>query len=953
MNMADAKKSVTWERSHSLAIAPNRSISDPTISDVEPMVRCLTRGSDAIICQRPHLAARPSLQDGDLHMQQHLNRWLEQAVRDRDDEDVLHFLRMRADPAARLGAFRFPEPSGKMFLSGSLVHIAVMRGRADIMRVLVEHSADMQATYGFEAGVLKVQWEASAIFAAVPSGNLTMVGEMLELKADIESKTSLNATPLLEAIYFGHLGLVKFLIGQSADLAVRSYSQDHKGISYSAVQLAARKGAVETCRELVRAKADFEARNETDRMYAALDYAIELGHSDIVRLLVSNSADLLKRVSFDLLEKPMSEKPDRHSSADLLLTSEQTKGHRMSRSLDLLFSTQNPILFAAAAEGLSCAPKKVREMLTSDDCLRFFEMPGDSAPWILKSIFFDTPAIKYWRLDNVGAAQNQNRIEATSAYFPTPLLFPNASAGPSMLELRKLFDAQQPATDVQDVFLRQLVPQDPKSRADVMVSVQMSQCLLSNIHKDIRWLLAIRRNRNEALYDVPGCQALITYLDRRFNMSLRINFVIHFTSICFLAGLTFRLRQTWEMGPVQVWALPIFLLSICEASLEILQAIGYKVLNIFGEYFYDLGNWNDFLRLIMTGGLSLACLLEGDRFQEYIVFRVLMSSLVMMRWMKALSDLRAFPRFGVTLLPIVYSILDVGNFCAVLLLYIFGFGHAYAALAVPGHDLTTAFMIAYRLGMLADFELDELEGKDGGCQAEDDEGLGDYYHIMRVLSVIVTFLIAITVMNVFIAVLSNFYTRYAANWKRLILQIQTDNAIDGIVLHEGFHFMQSLLTCRCLKQTGGHRRLVPSGEEFLWICSPKSADHELDEEPEFDLAGAIQQIRSEVGVEIGRVYHQVNKLDEKLDQQIRSEEARDQRIDLLAQRLESISKQLSGLCSQRSSVKEPKDLEFSFMQAGNMPKQQKKVRRRKPVGNQATVKPSEVAPETLITTFSD
>ncbi len=146
---------------------------------------------------------------------------------------------------------------------------------------------------------------------------------VLEDPEYIHERDYVDSTPLLNAIEFNHLDLVKFLLNKGADpnikvsdgytcllSAVENEGKDSllildellqagadihaEGINgWTALHLAAARGKAEMAASLIAAGADVNRRTKIDGTETPLMEAAYCGHSSIVRLLLEHGADPL------------------------------------------------------------------------------------------------------------------------------------------------------------------------------------------------------------------------------------------------------------------------------------------------------------------------------------------------------------------------------------------------------------------------------------------------------------------------------------------------------------------------------------------------------------------------------------------------------------------------------------------------------------------------------------
>lgn len=114
---------------------------------------------------------------------------------------------------------------------------------------------------------------------------LTNDEEVVNLEIDINFKDPVDgSTVLMFASYRGDIEMVRELIEARADVNI----QDRWG--NTALTYAAQYGYIEVVRELIKARANVSIQDNESK--TALDYAKEKGHNDIIELLEKEKGKL-------------------------------------------------------------------------------------------------------------------------------------------------------------------------------------------------------------------------------------------------------------------------------------------------------------------------------------------------------------------------------------------------------------------------------------------------------------------------------------------------------------------------------------------------------------------------------------------------------------------------------------------------------------------------------------
>ena len=135
----------------------------------------------------------------------------------------------------------------------------------------------------------------TALHLAAYGGHLAVVKYLVGQRADVNAKNGRDETALHIAATYGYLELVRFLLGQGADVnaaAVGGYYPVAAADSgWTALHMAASEGRLAVVQCLVGQGADVEARTVYGE--TALHIAATSGYLEIMQYLVENGADVL------------------------------------------------------------------------------------------------------------------------------------------------------------------------------------------------------------------------------------------------------------------------------------------------------------------------------------------------------------------------------------------------------------------------------------------------------------------------------------------------------------------------------------------------------------------------------------------------------------------------------------------------------------------------------------
>ncbi len=188
-----------------------------------------------------------------------------------------------------MGLVQKEEPEEEFRIWGEFpLFDAIEHGDPDIVRLLVNTGADVNAAAGFGGN--------TALHEAVAQGSAEIVQVLVDAGADIEAKGFMGRTPLSLAAEEGASEIMKVLLGRAPDSATAASGDGQKAASPSAIGSKALFAAIESdnaamVRLLVEAGADVNAA-EGFGGNTPLHEAVEEGNAEIVQILVDAGADI-------------------------------------------------------------------------------------------------------------------------------------------------------------------------------------------------------------------------------------------------------------------------------------------------------------------------------------------------------------------------------------------------------------------------------------------------------------------------------------------------------------------------------------------------------------------------------------------------------------------------------------------------------------------------------------
>ena len=203
---------------------------------------------------------------------------------------------------------RRQDPNGSHGRQGTPLHVAAVSGNTVVARLLLEHTADVDArdmntmtplqaavgngnfdiaqlllTHGADVNSLDHRRD-SPLHEALRSGKFDVARLLVESCADVNAWNMFHVTPLHEAARSGNLEIVQLLLDHGADADTLDHRRD------SPLREALRFGKFEVVEILAKSGANVNASDINN--VTPLHEAAGSGKLDIVRLLLSHGADV-------------------------------------------------------------------------------------------------------------------------------------------------------------------------------------------------------------------------------------------------------------------------------------------------------------------------------------------------------------------------------------------------------------------------------------------------------------------------------------------------------------------------------------------------------------------------------------------------------------------------------------------------------------------------------------
>ena len=147
--------------------------------------------------------------------------------------------------------------------------VAAWKGHAEIVKLLLESKADVNAANIYSATALIVASQTDIVKA------------LLEAKADVNAAHANGGTALSRAASIGNTEIVRMLLEAGADVDAKS-----RVVGMTALWQAASRGHAEIVKALLEAKADVNAKAHLDgKDYTPLSIAKMMGRAEVIKLL--------------------------------------------------------------------------------------------------------------------------------------------------------------------------------------------------------------------------------------------------------------------------------------------------------------------------------------------------------------------------------------------------------------------------------------------------------------------------------------------------------------------------------------------------------------------------------------------------------------------------------------------------------------------------------------------
>jgi len=258
-----------------------------------------------------------------------------------------------------------------------------------------------------------------------------------------------------------------------------------------------------------------------------------------------------------------------------------------------------------------------------------------------------------------------------------------------------------------------------------------------------------------------------------------------------------------------IWLMALFF--------EVFQFVGYWSDKSTTRYWRSPRHWFGILVVAMTGLFVVIFMIPGE---EALVnqgeFSAAMGVLLFLKWFKMLVYLRQYETIAVRTLPITSTMWNVGPFLLVMAVYLFATVNLFYALR-NGYGLEDCFFHVYNLVVLGNFDINKLYNRVRLSTPE-----RWYVHFVRAIVVGLSFVIGVTMMNLFIAVLCVAYDEAAQKAQIAFMEARASIVLDQHAFRNGIRCVK-----KCLNRKRGGSKTARMAMEAVDVEADMDITHSL------------------------------------------------------------------------------------------------------------------------------
>lgn len=310
-------------------------------------------------------------------------------------------------------------------------------------------------------------------------------------------------------------------------------------------------------------------------------------------------------------------------------------------------------------------------------------------------------------------------------------------------------------------FFSKLAPQEKHDtefafRESRMQPVDLFECLLPNIHRDIRIIWKIGTAGSNKIFLQRQVLAIVEHSWLSSRPSIRFSACVGIVQMFTFFGLTYTMRYNHNNdGAVLILGMLGLLCSTYKIVCESLQLATFVMEGWIKDYATCNGGA---LGGTILDVVVLVCLVTNVDSTQ-LGFRIAFAVAAFLKWMAILYALTPFRALGEYFLPILYTMRRIRAMAFVIFFHVVGGFHAYWSLDVGSLDWFDTLFAVGRFSLLADFDMNELDGTHALADGDTADVGKAQRHWTRILFIIMSFGITIVLMNTFIAAIGNTFNK--------------------------------------------------------------------------------------------------------------------------------------------------------------------------------------------------
>mmetsp|Transcript_67737 Transcript_67737/g.201491 ORF Transcript_67737/g.201491 Transcript_67737/m.201491 type:complete len:794 (+) Transcript_67737:31-2412(+) len=301
---------------------------------------------------------------------------------------------------------------------------------------------------------------------------------------------------------------------------------------------------------------------------------------------------------------------------------------------------------------------------------------------------------------------------------------------------------------------------------------------------------ALAKSHGRSALSTDSAQAVLEHVWSKFFWWYVVLVIVDVLALALVVDVTIRMRQKyevhdWELGLIAAHILMYILVQvICflDSIVVGIRSTRYSsaVGAALGVVEYLQMNCGGALTLVLEV-VALTVMTGRDHLGHLtLVERWFLAGWCGLRWLQFVWGMRTLEQFGPRMLPIVYSLRDTLAFAIIFAVFVTASAHAYYVIGTRkdpvGHEFHGAFVIAYRLGVMGDFDLYEIEDNDPYWEAtslgleEVDKPASEYYYMTHIWFYITSILVSLMMTNILTGILGSNYDRFTEVSRPLFLR---------------------------------------------------------------------------------------------------------------------------------------------------------------------------------------